>query len=99
MWPGVALLVAALGLLVAVGTVGDDLHALFAEGGLRRVAVGALAIAASALPVLTAAYWVVTGVSGPVSSVAAPVLPAFVSVSDGAACTCARWCSAPGRGR
>jgi GT2 family glycosyltransferase len=82
-WPGVALLVAALGLLVAVGTVGDDLHALFAAGGLRRGAVSALAIAASALPVLTAAYWIVTGVSGPVSSVAAPVLPEFVSVSAG----------------
>lgn len=80
-WPGVALIVAALGLLLAVAAVGDDLHALFAAGGLRRVGVGALAIAATALPVLTAAYWIVTGVSGPVSNVAAPMLPEFVSIS------------------
>jgi GT2 family glycosyltransferase len=82
-WPGVALIVAALGLLVAVGAVGDDLHALFAAGGLRQARVIALAIVASALPVLTAAHWIVTGVSGPVRSVAAPVLPEFVSVSSG----------------
>ena len=82
-WPGVALIVAGLGLLLAVATAADDLHALFAAGGLRRAGVCALAIAASALPVLTAAYWIVSGVSGPVSNVAAPVLPEFVSVSGG----------------
>jgi GT2 family glycosyltransferase len=82
-WPGVALFVAALGLLVAVGAVGDDLHALFAAGGLRRAGVIALAVVACALPVLTAAHWIVTGVSGPVRTVAGPVLPEFVSVSTG----------------
>ena len=82
-WPGVALIVAALGLLLAVAAAGDDVHALFAAGGLRRAGVCALAIAACALPVLTAAYWIVTGVSGPVSNVAAPVLPEFVSISTG----------------
>jgi GT2 family glycosyltransferase len=81
-WPGVALMVAALGLLLAVAAVGDDLHGVFAAGGLGKVGVGALAIVASALPVLTAAYWIVTGVSGPVGNVAAPVLPEFVSVSS-----------------
>jgi GT2 family glycosyltransferase len=81
-WPGVALIVAALGLLLAVAAVGDDLHGAFAAGGVRRAGVCALAIAASALPVLTAAYWIVTGVSGPVSNVASPVLPEFVSVSS-----------------
>ena len=81
-WPGVALIVAALGLLLAVAAVGDDLHALFAAGGLRRAGVLVLAIAACAPPVLVAAYWVSTGVAGPVRNVAGPVLPEFVSVSS-----------------
>ncbi len=64
-WPGVALIVAALGLLLAVAAVGDDLPALFASGGLTRLGVSAMAIAACAPPLLTAGYWIVTGVARP----------------------------------
>src|SRR5487761_163273 len=81
-WPGVALLVAALGLLLAVAIVGDELAALFVAGGPRRLSVCAMAIAACAPPLLAAGYWITTGVTGPVTRVAGPVLPEFVSVSS-----------------
>ena len=83
-WPGVALLVAAIGLLLAVAAVGDDLPGLFAAGGLTKVGVSVMAIAACAPPLLTAGYWLVIGVTGPVTNVAGPVLPEFVSVSSAA---------------
>ena len=81
-WPGAALIVAALGLLLAVAVVGDDLAGLFAAGGLIRAGVAAMVIAACAPPLLTAGYWIVTGVTGPVTNVAGPVLPEFVSLSS-----------------
>jgi GT2 family glycosyltransferase len=83
-WPGIALLVAAIGLLLAVAAVGDDLPGLFAAGGLTKAGVSVMAIAACAPPLLTAGYWLVTGVAGPVTNVAGPVLPEFVSVSSAA---------------
>jgi GT2 family glycosyltransferase len=81
-WSGVALLVAAIGLLLAVAIVGDELPALFAAGGPRRLAVCAMAVAACAPPLLAAGYWITNGVAGPVTRVAGPELPAFVSVSS-----------------
>ncbi len=81
-WPGTALVVAALGLLLAVAAVGDDLPALFTGGRLIRAGVCAMTLAACAAPVLTAAYWLMNGVAGPVTNIAGPVLPEFVSVSS-----------------
>ncbi len=81
-WPGVALIFAAVGLLLAVAAAGGDLYALFAAGGLRRLGAAAMVVAACATPVLAAGFWMVNGVSGPVTRVAGPVLPEFVSISS-----------------
>ncbi|HEY3734686.1 MAG TPA: glycosyltransferase [Streptosporangiaceae bacterium] len=81
-WPGVALLIAATGLLLAAALTGENLHGLLAAGGLRRAAAMVAAITACSMPVLAAGFWLVSGVSGPVTRVAEPVLPEFVSVSS-----------------
>jgi GT2 family glycosyltransferase len=82
-WPGAALAVAALGLLVAAAPAVEWLAVGWTARGLARklVAGAAVAVAATA-PVLAAGYWVADGVQGPVGSVTAPVLPAFVSASS-----------------
>ena len=84
-WPGVALAIAAAGLLLAATVAADALPGLVAGGGWRRPAgFGALLLAAAAAsaPVLAAASWLSTGVRGPVAVSAGPVLPPFVSVSS-----------------
>jgi len=94
-WPGVALAVAALGLLIAAAPVAQWLAGILSggsaagdgsgtgdrPGGVRRLLAGAALAAAATAPVLVAFYWVTGGVRGPVGSVTTPVLPAFVSVS------------------
>jgi GT2 family glycosyltransferase len=81
-WPGVALIFAAAGLLLAVAAVGGDLYRQFAAGGLRRLGALAVAAVAAASPVLAAVFWVAHGVPGPVTRIASPVLPEFVSISS-----------------
>ncbi|HEY0937567.1 MAG TPA: hypothetical protein VGD91_27985, partial [Trebonia sp.] len=97
-WPGVALALAALGLLVAaapaaqrlieVAANGDgflsaaDLAPATAPGRARRLLAGAALIGAATAPLFVAAFWVKDGVRGPVAAVSAPLLPAFVSASS-----------------
>ena len=81
-WPGVALIFAALGLLLAVAAAGKDLYALIAAGGLRRIGAGVMIAAACTPPVLAAGFWMAHGVTGPVTRISQPVLPQFVSVSS-----------------
>ena len=91
-WPGAALALAALGLLVAAAPLAQRLTDFITARGaatpgepgrpLRRwLAVTALAASATA-PLLVAAYWLDDGVRGPVAPVTTPVLPAFVSASS-----------------
>jgi len=94
-WPGVALAVAALGLLIAAAPVaqwlagilsgapgaGDGSGAGDGPGGVHRLLAGVVLAAAATAPLLVAFYWVTGGVRGPVGSVTTPVLPAFVSAS------------------
>jgi GT2 family glycosyltransferase len=93
-WPGVALLIAAMGLLLAGVIVGeallrrDRLGAGTPEGGrkggavgLRGVGVAALAAVACTTPVLAAVSWVTSGVRGPVAPVSGPVVPAVVAAA------------------
>jgi GT2 family glycosyltransferase len=93
-WPGVALLIAAVGLLIAGVTAGEALLRSdraddgTPEGGqkgapraLRGMGVAVLAAVACSAPVLVAASWVATGVRGPVNPVAGPVVPAVISAS------------------
>ena len=93
-WPGVALLIAAMGLLIAGVTageallrgdrVGDGTPGGGQKGGpraLRGMGVAVLAVVACSAPLLAAASWVAHGVRGPVDPVAGPVVPAVVSSS------------------
>jgi GT2 family glycosyltransferase len=82
-WPGAALAVAALGLLIAAAPAAEWLARGWTGRVLpRRLLAGAALIAAATAPLLVAGYWVKDGVQGPVGSVSAPVLPAFVSASS-----------------
>jgi GT2 family glycosyltransferase len=95
-WPGVALALAALGLLLAAAPAAQWLATIISpnEGGqlaagppsssshLRRVLACAVLAAAATAPLFVALYWVSDGVRGPVGSVDAPLLPAFVSASS-----------------
>jgi GT2 family glycosyltransferase len=89
-WPGAALAIAAVGLLIAAAPAADWL-----AGGLRAAASGArpadappravailALIAAAAGPVVAAGSWVSQGVRGPVATVSSPVLPAYVAASS-----------------
>jgi GT2 family glycosyltransferase len=81
-WPGVALALAALGLLLAAAPAAQWLAEVSPNAGSRLfqrfIAVVTLIAAASA-PLLVAGYWIVDGVQGPVGPVTAPLVPAFVS--------------------
>jgi GT2 family glycosyltransferase len=81
-WPGDAMLLAAVGLLLAAATAAEPLRAWFAAGGGYRIGAGAVAVAACATPLLAAGFWLINGVRGPVGNVAGPVLPEFVSISS-----------------
>jgi len=97
-WPGVAMALAALGLLLAsapaaqwlVGIIQNDSGRLaagtsspVAGHGRSRRALACVALAAAATaPLLVAGYWVRDGVRGPVGTITAPLLPAFVSASS-----------------
>jgi len=81
-WPGVALIFAATGLLLAVAAVGGDLYRQFTADGLRRLGALAVAVIAAAPPVLAAVFWIAHGASGPLTRIASPVLPEFVSISS-----------------
>ena len=83
-WPGIALAVAAAGLVLAAAVAADVLPGQLRDGGWRRPAgfgVLVLALAAASAPLLAAGEWLTTGVRGPVTASSGPVLPAFVSVS------------------
>jgi GT2 family glycosyltransferase len=90
-WPGAALAVAAIGLLLAAAPAAQWLAGIVssgsgtgteAPGAGRKLLAGVTLAAAATAPVLAAGYWVTGGVRGPVGSVTAPVLPAFVAASS-----------------
>jgi GT2 family glycosyltransferase len=84
-WPGVALAVAAVGLLLAATVAAGSLPDHLAGGkwhDARGLGVGLLALLACSAPLLGVGFWLATGVRGPVGVSAGPVLPAFVSVSS-----------------
>ncbi len=83
-WPGIALAVAAAGLVLAGVVAADVLPGQFGDGGWRRPAglgILVLVVLAASAPLLAAGEWLTTGVRGPVTASSGPVLPAFVSVS------------------
>lgn len=85
-WPGLALAVAGLGLLLAAAPAAQWFAELAPSrlGGARKLVGGVVLAAAATVPVLVAGYWVTGGVRGPVGSVSSPLLPAFVAASSDA---------------
>jgi GT2 family glycosyltransferase len=89
-WPGVALTVVAVGLLLAAATAGDAIPRLLAgrTGGqptlrsARGLGVVTLAVVACSAPALAASSWVVSGIRGPVAAVGGQIVPELVSVSS-----------------
>src|SRR6202035_4799944 len=97
-WPGVAMALAALGLLLASAPAAQRLVEIIpnvssrlsagtaspaAGYGRSRRALACVALAAAATaPLLVAGYWVKEGVRGPVGNIAAPLVPAYVSASS-----------------
>ena len=98
-WPGVAMAVAAVGLLLAATPVVEAAgRAIGRTPGLPagrppRAAQRTLAVlgglAAVSAPLLAAGYWLAAGVQGPVTAAGPQILPAFVAASS----------SGPDRGR
>ncbi len=84
-WPGIAIAVAAAGLLLAavplIEALARTANRLPRTDGRVLAALAGFAVAASA-PVLAAGYWLAAGVGGPVAAATAPVLPAFVAASS-----------------
>ena len=89
-WPGSALAVAAIGLLVAALSAADSLPQLLHRGsgqpswqrGLGRVPVVGLLLVACSAPILAAAFWVTNGAGGPLTVVHRQVVPELVAVSS-----------------
>jgi GT2 family glycosyltransferase len=95
-WPGIAIAVAAAGLLLAATPMIElaaqplsrplgraaSLAGRASRGDWRvLVTLAGFAVAASA-PLLAAGYWLVAGVSGPVAAASPQILPAFVAASS-----------------
>ena len=95
-WPGLAIAIAAAGLLLAatplIETVGRALRRTGEPGAGRSprrlgpdwrflAAVAGLAAAVST-PALAAGYWLADGLGGPVAAARPPILPAFVAASS-----------------
>ena len=90
-WPGLAIAIAAAGLLLAatplIETVGRTVGG--AGRSARRLGIdwrflATLAVLAAAVsaPALAAGYWLADGLGGPVAAAAPPILPAFVAASS-----------------
>jgi GT2 family glycosyltransferase len=94
-WPGAAIAVAAVGLLLAAAplieaaalALGRSAAARdgrrFPAGWRGLAALAGVAVAASA-PVLAAGYWLAAGVRGPVAAAGPQILPPFVASSSSA---------------
>jgi GT2 family glycosyltransferase len=81
-WPGVALILAAAGVLLAAVPAAESLPAMLAaRRGRRALGVAAALIACSA-PALVAGAWLAEGVRGQVKGTFASVLPEFVTASS-----------------
>ena len=92
-WPGIAIAIAAVGLLLAAtplievaagmaGRTGEPAAGwLPGTSGRRLAALAGLAIVVSA-PVLAAGYWLAQGVRGPVTAAGPQILPPFVAAAS-----------------
>ena len=91
-WPGLAIAIAAAGLLLAavplieatgraLGRAGDRAAGRVGTGWRLPAAVAGLAVAVSA-PALAAGYWLADGIGGPLAAAGPQILPPFVAASS-----------------
>jgi GT2 family glycosyltransferase len=91
-WPGLAMAIAAFGLLLAatplieaiaggLGGAGEPGPGRLATSGRLLATVVGLAAVASA-PALAAGYWLVNGLGGPVAAAGRQILPPFVAAAS-----------------
>jgi GT2 family glycosyltransferase len=92
-WPGIAIAIAAAGLLLAaaplveaaalaLGSAGDRAAGRAPRRGWQPGAVVAGLIVVASAPLLAAGYWLAYGVRGPVSAAGPQILPPFVAASS-----------------
>jgi GT2 family glycosyltransferase len=89
-WPGVAIAIAAAGLLLAAVPVIEAVWRAAGRGERpsdgqprwRTLAVTAGLAATASAPLLAAGWWLGTGVPGPLTTAAPQVLPAFVAAAS-----------------
>lgn len=83
-WPGVAVAVIGVGLLVAIGTAAQDApERLFKFGfGWRQLALVALVVVAGASPLLAGAWWVATGAGDPLRVASGEVVPEYLTAQS-----------------
>ncbi|HTX26525.1 MAG TPA: glycosyltransferase [Streptosporangiaceae bacterium] len=92
-WPGLALIIAAAGLLVAATPLVELAVQAFPRArnavadrltdiGWHRLPVLASLVVAASAPVLAAGCWLATGIRGPIAAAAPQILPAFVAASS-----------------
>jgi GT2 family glycosyltransferase len=92
-WPGIAMAIAAAGLLLAgtplieaagrrLGRTGEAAGDPRPRTGWRGLAMLAGFAAAASAPALAAGYWLVSGVDGPVGAARPQILPPFVAASS-----------------
>ncbi|MBO0829534.1 MAG: glycosyltransferase [Streptosporangiales bacterium] len=83
-WPGVAVAVVGVGLLVAIGSAAQDApERLLRFGfGWRQVALIGLVVVAGAAPLLAGAWWVVNGAGGPLHVVHGQVVPEYLTAQS-----------------
>lgn len=83
-WPGVAVAVVGIGLLVAIGSAAQDApERLFRFGfGWRQVALVGLVVIAGVAPLLAGAWWVVTGAGDPLHVVHGQVVPEYLTAQS-----------------
>jgi GT2 family glycosyltransferase len=96
-WPGIAIAIAAAGLLLAaapliealigaarrhLGRAGDQAAGRLPRTGWRVLAAAAGCAVAATAPVLAAGYWLAGGVGGPLAAASPQILPAFVAASS-----------------
>ncbi|MBO0823833.1 MAG: glycosyltransferase family 2 protein, partial [Actinobacteria bacterium] len=84
-WPGVALAVAAFGLLVAAAAAGDGMQSArelirrATHGDSRSLPAVVLMLVACTAPLLAAGWWLVNGVTGPIGPASGGVVPTLVT--------------------
>ncbi len=92
-WPGLAIVIAAAGLLVAATPLVESavrayprarnaLASRVTDVGWPRLPVLAVLAVTASAPVLAAGYWLATGVRGPIAAAQPQILPAFVAAAS-----------------